>query len=132
MRNHRGNMLLIELSVVLLFFAMSLAIVLQVFAKAQLKNRDAEVLNYALLRAEDAAETLAVAPSAEQALLALGFFMKDGGFESPVQDGSHLTATLTRLTQPTGVLTSVELTAWQGDKMLFTIPAMRYQGGDGT
>jgi len=114
MRNHRGNMLLTELTIVLLFFAIVQAIVLQVFAKAHLMNRDAEILNNALLRAEDITETLAVSPSAEAALLALGFLLKDGTYK------------------PAGMLTQVELTAWQGDKKLFTIPALRYQGGSGT
>ena len=131
MRNHRGNMLLTELIIVLLFFAIVQAVVLQVFAKAHLMNRDAQVLNNALMRAENITETLAVSKNAESALLAMGFFIKNGCYEAPEQDGSHLTAALVITAKPAGMLTMVELTAWQGEKKLFTIPALRYQGGSG-
>ena len=47
MRSHQNNLLLIEMVIVLLFFALSQAVVLQVFTKAQQINRNAEIADHA-------------------------------------------------------------------------------------
>jgi len=128
MRDHRGNTLLIEMVVVILFFALSQTIVLQVFAKAQQVNRNAEILNHALMRAEDAAETLAVSDDAETALTELGFTLNADEYRlADEEDGYRLVATVGRFTQPAGVLTTVELKAYRDDTELFTLPASRYR-----
>ena len=130
MKTSRGNTLLVELTVVILFFALSQAIVLQVFAKAQQVNRDTAALHGALTQARDVAETLAVSDDAQAALAAMGFVSPpDGGPPSLAGDGYRLTAELSRLTQPSGVITTVTLTALRGDDVLFTLPATRYKGG---
>ena len=129
MRNCRGNTLLVELTVVLLFFALSQAIVLQVFAKAQQLNRETEAQHQALTQARDVAETLAVSDQAEAALAAMGFTPQEGGTLAYTGDGYRLSAAVNRLTQTTGVITTVTLTAWRGDTQLFELPATRYQGG---
>jgi hypothetical protein len=126
MRDHRSNTLLIEIVIVILFFALSQAVVLQVFAGAQQLNRDAEILNRALMRAEDAAETLAVSGDADAALTSLGFSSDGDGYALSDSEGYRLTATVSRFSQPAGVLTTVELTGYQGDTELFTLPAVRY------
>lgn len=127
MRYQKGNTLLLELVVVILFFALSQAIVLQVFAKAQTLNREAQVTNLAVMRAEDAAETLAVSDDAEGTLLALGFTATDDGYLCTSGDGYRLVATLSRFTQPSGELTTVEIHAYRGATELFTLPAVRYR-----
>ena len=103
MKTSRGNTLLVELTVVILFFALSQAIVLQVFAKAQQVNRETEVLHGALTQARDVAETLAVSDDAEPALAAMGFIAdRTTGFAVTfVGDGYRLTANgISRLTSP--------------------------------
>lgn len=129
MRNSRGNTLLVELTVVLLFFALSQAIVLQVFAKAQQLNRETEAQHQALTQARDVAETLAVSDQAEATLAAMGFAPQEGGTLAYAGEGYRLSAAINRLTQTTGVITTVTLTAWRGDTQLFELPATRYQGG---
>lgn len=129
MREYKGNTLLIELTVAILFFALSQAIVLQVFAHAQQVNRNTQIQHHALVRAKDTAETLAVSDSAEDALLSLGFTADGAGYAVTDPEGYRLTADIHRLTQTMGVLTTVTLTAFQGDVLLFTLPAVRYQGG---
>lgn len=129
MRNLRGNTLLIELTVVILFFAVSQAIVLQVFAKAQQMNRDSALLNRALVYAENTAETLAVSDDVAASLTALGFLAAEDGYVAELEPGCRITATVADLTQPSGVLHSVSLTAYQKESPLFTIPIVRYGGG---
>lgn len=129
MRNYRGNTLLVELVIVILFFTLSVSIVLQVFARAQTLNRDADVLNHALMQAENTAETLSVSTRPEDVLQSLGYARRENGFEA-VADGYRISATVNRFTQPSGELITVALQGWQGDKLLFTLPAVRYLGGD--
>lgn len=130
MKTSRGNTLLVELTVVVLFFALSQAIVLQVFAKAQQINRETAVLHGALTQARDVAETLAVSDDVQPTLYAMGFVSPpEGGSPSLAGDGYRLTADISRLTQPSGVITTVTLTALRGETVLFTFPATRYKGG---
>ncbi len=132
MRDHRGNTLLIEIVIVILFFALSQAIVLQVFARAQQVNHNTELTNHALMRAEDAAETLAVSSDADAALVSLGFVRNGDAYSLTDDEGYRLTATVLRFTQSAGVLTTVELTGYSDDTELFTLPAVRYGEEAGT
>ena len=127
MRSHQNNLLLIEMVIVLLFFALSQAVVLQVFTKAQQINRNAEIANHALMRAEDTAETLAAQADAVTALLSLGFVAQENQYVLTDADGYRLEAGVHRLTQPAGTLTTVEINAYQNDHLLFTLPAVQYR-----
>lgn len=55
-RNSRSNAFLLELIIVVLFFAVAAAVLLQIFARADALSRDASALSYAVIAAEDAAE----------------------------------------------------------------------------
>ena len=127
MRSHQNNLLLIEMVIVILFFALSQAVVLQVFTKAQQINQDAQIADHALMRAEDTAETLAVQADAEAALLSLGFSLQDHQYILVDEDGYRLEAGIDRLSQPAGTLTTVEIRAYQKDHLLFTLPAVQYR-----
>jgi len=127
MRDHRSNTLLVEIVIVILFFALAQTVVLQVFARAQQINRNAVILNHALMRAEDAAETLAAGDDAEEALVSLGFAADREAYGLTDEEGYRLAASINRLTQAEGVLTTVELTAYRDDTLLFTLPAVQYR-----
>ncbi|HNW87199.1 MAG TPA: hypothetical protein PKJ47_09695 [Candidatus Limiplasma sp.] len=127
MRHEKGNILLVELLIVILFFTLSQVIVLQAFVKAQQLNREAGITNLALLRAEDTAETLAVSDNAEETLASLGFTATDGLFQAESEDGYRITAEITHFTQTTGVLTTVTVKAFRDMTELFALPAVRYR-----
>lgn len=55
-RSAKSSLMLMELIVVILFFALCAAICMQVFASARLRSRDARALSGAALAAESAAE----------------------------------------------------------------------------
>ena len=127
MRSHQNNLLLIEMVIVILFFALSQAVVLQVFTKAQLINQNAQIADLALMQAEDTAETLAAQADAETTLLSLGFTAKDQQYVLTNAAGYRLEAGIDRLTQPAGILTTVDIRAYQKDHLLFTLPAVQYR-----
>ena len=119
MRTYKGNVVLIELVIVLIFFALSQVAIVQVFAAAQQKTNESRLLNEALLTAQDAAEQLALSDDPEAGLYR---------YQSPA--GYAVVARITRLTQPNGALVSVQLSVQQGDATLFTLPVNRYAPGE--
>jgi hypothetical protein len=127
MPNRQNRSLLTELVVVVLFFTLSLAVILQVFAKAEQLNRSAQIQNNALIQAESVAETLAVSDNAEQALLSLGFLREESAYTLTDAEGYRLQATVSRLTQPAGEWVTVDLKAYRQDQELFTLPVVRYR-----
>ena len=64
----RANALLVELLLVIFFFMISAAILVQVFADAKLKSRTAHATNASMLEAQNIAEDLYAAedPDAER------------------------------------------------------------------
>lgn len=130
MRTYKGNVVLIELVIVLIFFALSQVAIVQVFAAAQQKTNESRLLNEALLTAQDAAEQLALSDDPEALLSGLGYAQQDGLYRYQSPAGYAVVARITRLTQPNGALVSVQLSAQQGDATLFTLPVNRYAPGE--
>jgi len=127
MPDRHNKSLLTELVVVVLFFALSQAVILQVFAKAEQINSNAQIQNHAIIQAENVAETLAVSDNAEQALLSLGFLRDGGVYTLTSAEGYRLQAAVSRLSQPAGRWVTVELKAYRQELELFTLPVVRYQ-----
>ena len=127
---YRGNIVLIELVIVLIFFSLSQAVLVQVFAAAQQKTSHSRLMNDALLAAQDTAEQLSQADDPEALLGALGYQLDGGLYRYDAPAGFSLTAQVSRLTQPGGTLTSVQLSAAQGDAALFTLPVQCYSPGE--
>ena len=74
----RANALLVELLLVIFFFMISAAILVQVFADAKLKSRTAHATNASMLEAQNIAEDLYAADDPAAVLEAQGFTGKDG------------------------------------------------------
>lgn len=129
MRGYKGNIVLVELVIVLIFFSLSQVILVQVFAMAQHKNVQSRLTGDALLAAQDAAEQLALCDDPEALLKSLGF-AQEGGLYRREAAGYSLEAAIARLSQPGGALLSVRLTAEAEDATLFTLPVTRYLPGE--
>ena len=127
MQSGKNNMLLVELLIVLLFFALSQAIVVQVFARAQQVNRAADLLSRTLSTAENTAEVLAVSEDPAKALQQLGFTASGGAYVLPVEGEYALNASILRAAQPAGMLTTVLLEGQRAEETLFTLPACQYR-----
>lgn len=127
MQNHRHPILLIEVSLVILFFALSQAVLLQVFAKAQQVNHRAAIQNHALMCAQNTAETLAGSIDPEQTLSALGYVANGNQYLLIDPEGYRIEAVVTRFTQPTGILTTIALKVYNAETELFSLPAVIYR-----
>lgn len=127
MKHYRGNMLLIELVIVLLFFSLSQVIVVQVFAAAQKKTADSGVAYTALTLAQDVAERLSCTDDPQELLKEMGFAGQGTKFVLEAQQGYILTAEITKLEQPAGILRTVMLTATRNGEVLFAFPSTNYE-----
>lgn len=134
MNRRKPNALLIELVIVILFFAISASVILQVFVAARDRSVQSSTDTSALLMAEDIAEQFAASPLDPSAFLASVGFSADDDAEA----GYSLTRTaangrdLTLLCAPeseetdAGTLDSMLLTVMDGSRAAVTLPIKRY------
>lgn len=125
MKNYKGNMLLIELVIVILFFSLSQVVLVQVFAEANKRTLHTTRVNQALVTSGDLVEQLASSGDAEETLRQAGFSGENGSYTFS-QNGVDFVATIRRLSEPQGQLVTVELSAKQADQLLFTLPSVQY------
>ena len=130
----RANALLVELLLVIFFFMISAAILVQVFADAKLKSRTAHATNASMLEAQNVAEDLYVTDSPAAVLNGYGFNEKDGVWTLE-KDGYLLRVTIHEEETDSGILrkcdvSGVEVTHDQSgaekESTLLTIPSTRY------
>ncbi|MEG0741253.1 MAG: hypothetical protein RSB91_03965 [Clostridia bacterium] len=126
MKNSKGNMLLIELIIAILFFSLSQVVIVQVFATAQQKTVESKLLKTALAQAEDVAEQLSLTATPDELLLRLGFMGADGYYVLTNAAGFDLYVTLQRLSQPAGQLRTATITVRSDARELFTFPCACY------
>lgn len=128
MKNYKGNMLLIELVIVILFFSLSQVIIVQVFAASQQKATESRIAHAAMMAAQDVAERLVGENKPGQALEGMGFtrtedfYMRDNG------DGFQLNVSLRALEQPAGTLYSATVNAMRDGVELLSLPSVYYEG----
>ena len=113
-RGYQGNVLLIELIVVVLFFALSAAISMGVFAKARLMTEEAALVTQAGERLSAWAEALAAEPDAAACLAQAGF-TQEGDAWRCAQGRILYQAALTQQETAGGLRTRVELSALAPD-----------------
>ena len=76
----RANALLVELLLVIFFFMISAAILVQVFADAKLKSRTAKATNASMLEAQNIAEDLYAGEDPDAILASYGFRAEGEGW----------------------------------------------------
>ena len=121
----RANALLVELLLVIFFFMISSAILVQVFADAKLKSRTAHATNASMLEAQNIAEDLYAAEDPDAVLNAYGFAEKDGAMILE-KDGYFLKVTIREQETESGVLKTYDVSGVEGDKTLLTLPSTRF------
>ena len=121
----RANALLVELLLVIFFFMISAAILVQVYADAKLKSRTAYATNASMLEAENIAEDLYSAEDPEAVLTGYGFAAEDGGWTLR-KDGYLLQVTLRVEETPSGMLRTYDISGVEGGKTLLTLPSTRF------
>ena len=121
----RANALLVELLLVIFFFMISAAILVQVFADAKLKSRTAHATNASMLEAQNIAEDLYATDSPVAVLDDYGFNEKDGIWTLE-KDGYLLKVTVSEEETEAGVIRTCEVSGIEGEKTLLTLPSTRY------
>lgn len=121
----RANALLVELLLVILFFMISAAIIVQVFADAKMKSRTAHITNASMMEAENLADELYHADNPEELLANQGFTSENG--EWVLQRDEYLLK-VTKQEEETGsgILRTYSISGMDGDKTLLTLPSARY------
>ena len=121
----RANALLVELLLVVFFFMISAAILVQVFADARLKSRTAHATNASMLEAENIADELYAAKDPDVVLADYGFAAEDGGWVLQ-KDGYLLKVTLREEETEAGTLRTYDVSGIEGENILMTLPSSRY------
>ena len=121
----RANALLVELLLVVFFFMISAAILVQVFADARLKSRTARATNASMLEAENIADELYAAKDPDVVLADYGFAAEDGGWVLQ-KDGYLLKVTLREEETEAGTLRTYDVSGIEGENILMTLPSSRY------
>ena len=121
----RANALLVELLLVIFFFMISAAILVQVFADAKLKSRTAAATNSAMLDGQNVAEELYGTDDPEAVLAAYGF-TSEGDVWVLEKKGYVLKVTQKIEETDSGTLRNYEVAGYEGEKTLITLPSTRF------
>lgn len=126
MKRYRGNMLLVELVITLMFFSLSMMVIMQVFATSQQKANESAIVSASLARAQDVAERLSHETNPDAMLIGLGFAGRDGEYLYSDPAGYDLYVALGIEQRPAGKLLTAQLTASRDGLELFTLPSAYY------
>ena len=121
----RANALLVELLLVIFFFMISAAILVQVFADAKLKSRTAHATNASMLEAQNIAEDLYATEDPDAVLASYGFKAEGDGWVLE-KDGYLLKITTSNEETDSGLLRTYNISGIEGEKTLLTLPSTRY------
>jgi Tfp pilus assembly protein PilE len=121
----RANALLVELLLVIFFFMISAAILVQVYGDAKLKSRTAAATNSAMLDGQNVAEELYGTDDPEAVLTADGF-TSEGDVWVLEKKGYVLKVTPKIEETDSGTLRTYEVAGIEGEKTLITLPSTRF------
>ena len=126
----KPNAMLIELVIVILFFAISASIILQLFVAAHDRSVQSDVENTAVLTAEDIVERFAASSLGADAFFEdLGWIEEPNGYGLQTSvDGHTLRLVSTGSTEDTtaGTLDDLTLTIYDSDREVVSLPMVRY------
>ena len=130
MKARNQNMtLLVELLIAFLFFMLAATVLLQVFAASSRQTQRAGILNDALVTAQNVADRFCAAADdagAAESLQSMGF--ETGSAEWTLgREAYTVRVTLRTEERAAGIIKLATITACQGDDVLLTLPAARYE-----
>ena len=121
----RANALLVELLLVIFFFMISAAVLVQVFADAKLKSRTAHATNATMLEAQNIAEDLYASEDPDAVLTGYGF-TAEGDAWILQKEGYLLKVTLREEETASGTLKTYDVAGIEGENTLLTLPSTRF------
>jgi hypothetical protein len=121
----RANALLVELLLVIFFFMISAAILVQVYGDAKLKSRTAHATNYSMIEAQNIAEDLYGSDDPDAVLAEYGF-TAEGDAWVLQKDGYKLQVTLKNEETESGTLRTYNVSGMEKDQVLINLPSTRF------
>ena len=129
-KNRNQNILLVEIMIAVLFFALCSGVMLETFVAAREYERRARIETEALVGMQNITEQVYAAGSAEETLEALGF-EADGGVWTMDTGDFIYEMTVTQEPAPAGTLRTTLIRALRNGEAIAEIPGARYlPGGD--
>lgn len=129
------NLFFAEIIIALLFFSISGAVILRVFAAADSKSRRSARLERVILFAQSFAEAYSESGSAESAaeLLALNYERSGAGVTAAVPDNANvrMAAEEERAEAPCGTLSQLTMRFFADDEEIYSLSCTAYSSGGG-
>lgn len=125
-RSNQLNTLLMEIMIVVLFFALCSTVILDVFVGAHNQSVRAGVQAQALAAAQNLSDGLYAAEQREELLLENGFKADEAGVFTRECDGYTLSVALGEERTAAGRIETAEITALDQGGELFSLPDARY------
>lgn len=125
---NRGNALLVELLIVVMFFMLASSILIQVFAAAHNQSSRAELLTRAVSQAQNVADTLYTAGDPAAVLGSLGFEQKEDRWDLE-SEGFRIEVTIKDEPRESGTFSRREVRVLTDQETLVTLPCSRWEGG---
>ena len=132
MKRYQGNILLIELLIVILFFSLSQVVMVRVFASAHEKSHNSVQLRHALLACQDVAEQLSVSEEPDALLLRMDFNGEDGTYFRCDENGFDVYVHCQREETAAGTLLTSTVTAQKENREILTLPVSLYVPKEGS
>ena len=129
-KHNRQNTLLMEILIVVLFFALCSTVILNVFVGAHNQSERAGAQADALIAAQSLADRLYAADERKDALRQSGFAEDEDGAWHLHCGAYDLLVTLGEETYSAGTLETAEVTALEDEQTLVTLPSARYVQGE--
>lgn len=121
----RANTLLVELLLVIFFFMLCAAVLVQIFADAKLKSRTAHATNASMLETQNIAEELYGSDDPDAVLAEYGFTGENGSWTLE-KEGYVLKVTKQTEETASGTLLTYNVSGVEKDKTLLTLPSTRF------
>lgn len=121
-KHNRQNTLLMEILIVVLFFALCSTVILNVFVGAHNQSEQAD----ALIAAQSLADRLYAADERKDVLRQCGFAEDEDGAWHLHCGTYDLLVTLGEAVCPAGTMETAQVTALRQEKTLFSLPSARY------
>ena len=131
MKRYQGNILLIELLIVILFFSLSQVVMVRVFASAHEKSHNSVQLRHALMVCQDVAEQLSVSDNPDALLLQLDFNGEDGSYFRCDKQGFDVYVHCSEEETAAGTLHTATITAQKDSREILSLPVSRYLPKEG-
>ena len=124
-QNH-SNALLVELMIIIAFFMLSATMLMQVFSAARKQGDRADMLNKALIEAQNIAEIIYASDNSEEALAGMGFVCENDIWKLE-QDDTVALVTLETEELNAGVMEKQSVRILKDEEELIVLPGAKYR-----